>query len=145
MKRIIIIALAISASLSLSAREVPIKQNELPAPARELLSKHFSDISISFATLDSELFSKEYNVVLENGTKIEFDSKGEWKSIDCKNSYVPSALVPDVVYEQLKELFQKDEIQVKEIDKDGRHIEFELPNGVGVKYTLSGKLVEIDD
>ena len=54
----------------------PISVNALPAKAQILLNNHFNGQKVMLATIESGVVSRSYDVVLQNGTKLEFDKKG---------------------------------------------------------------------
>ena len=45
---------------------------------------HFNGQKVMLATIESGVINKSYDVVLQNGTKLEFDKKGNLTEIDCK-------------------------------------------------------------
>ena len=53
----------------------PISVNALPAKVQTLLSQHFNDQKVMLATIESGVISRSYDVVLQNGTKLEFDKR----------------------------------------------------------------------
>lgn len=71
-----IIVATVCACLVSCSNAVPFQS--LPAPARTFISTHYADMPVPFAK--AELC--EYEVVLPNGTEIEFTRKGEWKKIE---------------------------------------------------------------
>ena len=54
----------------------PIQVKELPAKAQTILSQHFKNQKVALATIEVGLLEKNYDVVLNNGTKVEFDKNG---------------------------------------------------------------------
>ena len=63
------------------SNEIPIKMHQLPDAARELVKKYFPNIQMTSAKLERGL-QPSYEVVLADGTTIDFDSKGEWTDIE---------------------------------------------------------------
>ena len=76
----------------------PIKVTELPVNAQTVLSQHFNNQKVMLATVESGIIDKSYDVVLQNGTKIEFDKKGNVTEIDCKQREFDISLTQGVVY-----------------------------------------------
>ena len=72
----------------------PISVNALPAKAQILLNNHFNGQKVMLATIELGVVSRNYDVVLQNGTKLEFDKKGNLTEIDCKRGIVPALLIP---------------------------------------------------
>lgn len=52
---------------------------------------------VILATIESDIVSRSYDVVLQNGTKLEFDKKGNLTEVDCKQETVPDLLIPQAI------------------------------------------------
>lgn len=78
MKKImIVLAMVLSLTLFTSCeKEGPIDVGQLPEVARVYLQKNYPEKTIVFAKKDVELFTTKYEVALDDGMKIEFDSDG---------------------------------------------------------------------
>ena len=87
----------------------------------------------------------EYEVMLSDGTKAEFNKSSEWKMIDCEHSAtaVPAALVPEPIATYAKTNFAGQAIT--KIEKKHRGWEIELGNRLEVKFNKNFKVTEIDD
>lgn len=76
--RILMIAICCMVSCNMVANagnDKPISVNALPAKAQTLLSQHFNGQKVMLATIESGVVSRSYDVVLQNGTKLEFDKR----------------------------------------------------------------------
>lgn len=58
-----------------AGNDKPISVNALPAKAQTLLSQHFNGQKVMLAIIESGVVSRSYDVVLQNGTKLEFDKR----------------------------------------------------------------------
>ena len=95
--RIMMIAIycILSCNILVSAgNDKPISVNTLPIKAQILLTNYFGNQKVALATIESGVVNKSYDVVLQNGTKLEFNKKGELTEIDCKQGVVPVKLIP---------------------------------------------------
>ena len=111
--RILMIAICCMVSCNMVANagnDKPISVNALPAKAQTLLSQHFNGQKVMLATIESGVVSRSYDVVLQNGTKLEFDKKGNLTEIDCKQATVPAKLIPQAIRNYLKENYPAQEI-----------------------------------
>ena len=82
--QILMIAICCMISYNMVANadnDKPISVNALPAKAQTLISNHFSNQKVMLATIESGVINRSYDVVLQNGTKLEFDKKGNLKRI----------------------------------------------------------------
>ena len=106
MIRILMIAICCMLSCNMAANagnDKPIAVNALPIKAQTLLSNHFNNQKVMLATIETGVINKTYDVVLQNGTKLEFDKKGNLTEIDCKQGTVPDQLIPQAIKNYLKE------------------------------------------
>ena len=127
--RILMIAICCMVSCNMVANagnDKPISVNALPAKAQTLLSQHFNGQKVMLATIESGVVSKSYDVVLQNGTKLEFDKKGNLTEVDCKQSIVPDQLIPQAIRNYLKENYPAQ--AVKKIEMNKNEYEVELAN-----------------
>ncbi|MBR4846574.1 MAG: PepSY-like domain-containing protein [Bacteroidaceae bacterium] len=120
----------------------PVQKEQLPTNVKEFLTKHFPNVEVSYAKQDNELFDKDFTVVLTNGDKLEFTSKGEWKEADCEYNRVPEALIPVAIRKYVSEN-QKGNYVV-EIKKERRHYDVKLNNKLELEFSLDGKLLKYD-
>ena len=121
----------------------PIQVNELPAKAQTVLTTHFSGQKVTMATLESEIIDKSYNVVLQNGTKLEFDRKGNLTEVDCKQGTVPAKLIPQAIKSYVQTNYSGQNIKKMEIDKNEHEIE--LSNGLTSPSTNASRLLTSTD
>ena len=91
--RFLMIAICCIVSSAISAHvdnDKPISVAMLPAKAQAVITRHFSHQRVVLAKKESGA-GKSYDVVLRNGTKLEFDKRGNLTEIDCKRGSVPGA------------------------------------------------------
>ena len=143
--RIVMIAICCMMSFNIVANagnDKPINVNELPAKAQTLLSKHFKGQKVMLATIESGVVSRSYDVVLRNGTKLEFDKKGNLTEIDCKQGIVPSQLIPQPIKNYLKVNYRGETVRKIELNK--KEYEVELANGIDLTFNKHFQLIDID-
>lgn len=143
--RILMIAICCMMSFNIVANagnDKPINVNELPTKAQTLLSKHFKGQKVMLATIESGVVSRSYDVVLRNGTKLEFDKKGNLTEIDCKQGIVPRQLIPQPIKNYLKENYRGEAVRKIELNK--KEYEVELANGIDLTFNKHFQLIDID-
>ena len=133
MKQLILICIcflgiqtATAASLNKSVRI-----DQLPEKARVLIDTYFSGIKISYAKKDKELFDSNYEVVFTNGTKIEFDRKGNWTDIESRNG-IPEKIIPAEIMKFIHE--HHPGLKVIKIEYDRSGYEVKLINSIEMKF-----------
>ena len=97
--------------------------NKLPVAAREMINKHFPQAKVEYIKIEKDLFlSTSYDVKMSDGIELEFNSKGEWIEIDCKNKAVPA-----------------------KIERDRKGYELTLENGLEVDFDQFGGFLKLSD
>lgn len=116
---------------------------QLPETANAFLQKMFPGKSIAYIETDAEYGGVKYEVILNDGTEVDFDRNHQWDKVDCKMAPVPASLVPANIANYVKTNYQGSPIT--KIDKEIYGYEIELANGLDLKFNSAGQLVEIDD
>lgn len=125
------------------AQDSSITENELPLPAREFLSKNFSGKKLIRIEKDVDRNTTDYEVLLDDQTKIEFDQNGNWKEVDSpNNSAVPNGFIPEKIKKYLTENYPDQ--QISKIEKDSRKFEVELTNDLDLDFDLNGNFLRTD-
>ncbi len=141
-----ILPIAFLAVTLTSCDDKAITVTELPQSAQAFAKQYYNNATAVSATSEG-MFFKEYELQLDNGTKIEFDSDGEWTKIDCHRAAVPTALVPNNVAQDVENRYPN--ALISEIDKSDSKIKIEviLEQGadLDLEYTESGEFLRIDD
>ena len=143
--RILMIAICCMVSCNMVANagnDKPISVNALPAKAQTLLDNHFNGQKVMLATIESGVVSRSYDVVLQNGTKLEFDKKGNLTEIDCKQGIVPALLIPQAIKNYLEINYAGQSVKKIEIKKN--EYEVELVNGLDLTFNKHFQLIDID-
>lgn len=143
--RILMIAICCMVSCNMVANagnDKPISVNALPAKAQTLLNQHFNGQKVMLATIETGGINKTYDVVLQNGTKLEFDKKGNLTEIDCKQATVPDQLIPQAIKNYLMANYAGQ--SVKKIEMNKNEYEVELANGLDLTFNKHFQLIDID-
>ena len=143
--RILMIAICCMLTCNMAANagnDKPIAINALPIKAQTLLNNHFNGQKVMLATIESGIINKSYDVVLQNGTKLEFDKKGNLTEIDCKQGIVPALLIPQAIKNYLKDNYAGQSVKKIEINKN--EYEVELTNGLDLTFNKHFQLIDID-
>jgi len=144
MKRIIASALLALVLLMTACSDRPVLPAQLPADITSFIQQNFPGQTISFANKDLEITGWQYDVVLADGTQIDFDTDHMWDKIQCPmTNPVPLPLIPPAITAHLRSQFP-DAILLK-IDKERYGYEIELANGLELKFNKQGALMEVDD
>ncbi|MBD5222607.1 MAG: hypothetical protein HDS71_00915 [Bacteroidales bacterium] len=145
MKKILLIFAVLIGVFTASARDKYSHDvATLPVAARTILKNNFK-ADVAHIKIEKSLGSiKEYEVVLNDGSEITFDSKGNWKDVEVRgNASVPSGLVPDAITAFVKKNHKN--CTITGLEKNRTNYEVELSNGVEMKFSTDGKFLRYDD
>ncbi len=122
-------------------RHVP--PEKMPPAAREFMASNFAGQKAVLSKMEREFFCKEYEVILDGGTKIEFDHKGRWIEVDCKYGSVPQGIIPVRITEYLQAQYPGS--IVTEIKRKRSCMEVEIDGRIELTFDKSYNLIGFDD
>ena len=113
--------------------------NDLPAEAQSFIKTHFANVGVLQVTKD---FS-EYEVLLADKSKLEFDRSGNWKDVNCRGGAVPESAIPSRIQGYVKGNFPTD--SVRSIERNTRGYEVKLSSGFELKFDKNCNFKRLDD
>ena len=120
----------------------PINRSQLPEKAQTFLATYFPDAKISLARKEIDMMELTYDVIFTDGSKVEFDRKGNWTEVDCLTHPLPSGIVPDGINKVITTHYP--DVQATKIERDHREIDVKLSNRVELTFNKHQQLVDID-
>lgn len=114
---------------------------QLPAGAQEVMTKCFADKTVLTILKERD----EYEVIFNNGEKIEFNKKGEWTEVSCHTTQVPDILIPDPIKARIKADFANSKIVKIDRSSNGKKYEVKLNNGLEVEFDKKFNIRKVDD
>lgn len=121
----------------------PIAYQKIPAAAKNIISKNFPGKKVALSKMESGIIDKSYDVIFTDGTKIEFDRKGNWTEIDCRAKAVPSALIPRAIAQYASANYRG--ARIVKIERDDKKYDVELSTGIELTFDKRFNLIDIDD
>lgn len=143
MKKYFSVVLIALCSLTACANEQVIPFDQVPEPAKAIVAAHFDASQIAYVTLDKGLLDAEYDVKFNDGRSLEFTKAGELLKVDCKQTEVPAALIPETVRAYVKANFPN--AFITEWSKDDRRWKTELNSGLELEFNSKYEFIRIDD
>ena len=147
MKRIgiILIGLALMTNMACADNDkVTNNINELPQVSRTFLSNYFNGNKVSHIKIDKDLFLIDsYNVILTDGTSVEFNREGEWKEVKSFQQNIPDTLIPAEVKQYVSQNYPSQKIMT--VERGKRKVSVDLANGLELEFDLNGNLIDIDN
>jgi hypothetical protein len=144
MKKLMILMFALTPAAALAGDDRPVSFDRLPAAAQKLIRDHFPDSRVSLATVDREILDTSWDVIFTDGSSIEFDSRGDWKEIECRGeARVPAGVMPAAMVDFMGEQFPG--ARVRDIERDRRGFEVNLDNWRELRFDHHGNFLGYDD
>lgn len=120
----------------------PINREQLPEKAQTFLSTYFPVAKISLVRKEIDVMELNYDVIFADGSKVEFDHKGNWTEVDCLTQPLPANIVPSGIKKVVTTHYP--EAQVTKIERNHREIEVKLSNRVELTFNKHLQLIDID-
>lgn len=147
-KKIILVIISLAAAgtlgyfLSNLVHDKATSPESLPENVLSFITEHFQDEKIAFAKEDRDLLKISYEIVLTDGTKLEFRRNGEWKEINRHRNSIPDGIIPQAAADKVNEQYPDSFITKAEYD-DGE-LELKLDNGFELKFDKNFNLAGLD-
>lgn len=124
--------------------EKPVTLGTLPEGVKDILEEHYAGEQPALAIRKFEGLKTEYELTFIDGTKLEFDAKGQWKEVKSHVRTVPEAFVPPMIREYLDRNFPG--LAVMEISRDRKEFETGLSNRIELTFdSRTFMLTDFDD
>ncbi len=136
-----LIAALLTLSVFVFAQDRIISYSELPQQIQTYVKKHFPNNQVLQSEIDYEGLTKEYEIILSDNIKLEFNRKNKIKSIQAK-SKLPDSVIPSKISEYVKSNYQNNFIVEWELDRT--HQSVELDNKIELEFSLKGDFLRID-
>ena len=132
MKKTIIAAfmLLLGITAAKADNDRPINLNQLPKASQEFLAKYVGS---------------EYEVTYTDRTEVEFNTNGEWTSVERRYEAVPDAIIPEEIRKYVSTMDFAGGQQIRKISRNRFEWEIELTNGIEMEFDLKFNIVGIDD
>ncbi len=119
------------------ADDRPVPAESLPQGAKDFISNTFPNTEIKFVVADKS----DFEVMLADGTEIDFDKRGNWENVKNRNS-VPGSILPAMACDYINASYP--DINIVEIDKDWNGYEVKLMNNLEIWFGKDGKFLRMD-
>lgn len=123
------------------AAAAPTAQS-LPASITAFIKQRFPNASIVGVEPDYDNGGLEYDVYLNDGTKIDFDANNQWDQVESMKG-IPAFFVPKAIANYVRGNYQN--LAITKINKEYHGYEIELANGLDLNFDRSGRFLGMDD
>lgn len=123
---------------SCSDKDEPIPSSQLPEKATAFIAQYFPGTTVASSQKDKD----SYDVVLSDGTDIEFDKNGEWTSVEALTTKaIPSGFYPAAIDQYIDENLSG--VGINSIEKVKRGYEVELITTTEILFGPDGEFIMI--
>lgn len=144
MKRFIsfLFVLLLGVGAASAAPDRVITREQLPATAQQFLQEYFPSAEVTAAHEDGDIVQREYDVMLDDGTHIEFAADGRWLEIESREA-LPRGIVPPSIVTYTAKHYPS--LTIHRIERSRREWEVSLSNGVEIRFNRRFSVISIDD
>lgn len=146
MKKILFVLAAIftfGVSTALADNDKLVNKSDLPAQAQQFINENFAGVNLTYAKLERDFLERSYEVVLVDGTKLEFTLKGQWKEVDCRYGEVPANIVPQQIRDYVTKNYP--DAKILKIERDRTDYELKLSNRYELTFDKNFNIIDIDN
>lgn len=133
---LLIAVLGITVASCSDDKEEPVPASQLPELSKTFVSTYFPSVQIKSVQKEHD----EFEVVLSDGTQIEFYKNGEWINVDAPDGKtIPNGFYPAAIDEYIGLNF--DGAGINEISIVQGGFEVELVNGIDLFFNPQGEFL----
>ena len=120
-----------------------VKSTDLPAKAQALIRTSYADVQVKEVRRadlgDNKFF---YAVELADGSRLDFDTNGDWVTIDSRVKAVPATAVPANISSYVKTNYPSKDIMY--INKNVKGYFVKLTTNIKLSFDANGNFVSND-
>jgi hypothetical protein len=119
-------------------------KSDIPPAVKNYVAINFPSAKIINIERDHEAHGIAYDITLDNGVEIDFNSRNQWESIDCEHASisVPINLLPKSIGEYIQSTYPGE--KVIEVERDAYGYELKLTNRLELIFDKNGEFMRID-
>lgn len=122
---------------------VSCKDDSIPDQAKLFIDQYFPQSYVVLVEVDGDTGEKEYDVWLNDGTKIEFDLQGTWKRVGRNKTGVPKTLIPEPIEAYVRTHYPND--VVTKLSKKDYGYKLELSDDMDLRFNHQFQFIEVVD
>ncbi len=143
MKKMMIVLATVLLSMNACAERTQVGAfADLPKPAQVFVETYFAKADITVILYEREGLHNEYEVRLNDGTKMEFDYQGSLEKVDCQTRPVPAGVVPALIADYVTA--NHPTMFIVEYSIDRRKQTVELNTEMEIEFDKAGNFVRYD-
>ena len=138
MKRLLSITfLVVMISAFTFAEGKVISTEDLPQEARDFITENFSGVNVNFVLQDKD----DSEVMLMDGTVVDFDKKGNWETIKNRDK-LPVSILPSEASAYISKVYPG--TNIIEVEKNWNKYDVKLANNWELRFDKDGNFQKQD-
>ncbi len=144
MKRFLLLGLALTAALALSAQPQQVSLDQLPKNSQAFIEKYLAGEKIDVIHHNHDASQERYTVHFANGNEVTFDGpSGECMQLQMRQGSIPLTMLPGAMSNYLEEHYAGEPVKMVERTTDGYRIQ--LADGKYLHFDKQGALCQKED
>lgn len=139
--RNILTAALLGLAMSVTAQK-KIEVTDLPPASINFIREYFPNTTVEKAKKDAEHGEKGYEVILSDGTEVEFWKDGKWREVDGDKKPIPTAYIDKPILDYVAKNYPNEKIT--HIDYGHKDVDVDLTNNIDLEFTKEGKFIKKD-
>lgn len=123
-------------------KEEVVKAEDLPQTAKEFISNNFANETVTSVVKEESGKNVSYDVVLNNGTTLEFNKAGEPTDIESQTK-LPDSVIPAGIQNYVRTNYATEVITAWELE--GTNQDIELSNQLELRFDKDHNFVSLQD
>lgn len=119
-------------------KKIPV--SELPTGATEFIKLYFPNATIDKAKKDAEHGEKGYEVILSDGTEVEFWKDGKWREVEGKKDPIPTGFIDRKIVDYVAANYPNNKIT--HIDYGHKDVDVDLTDNIDLEFTKEGIFIK---
>lgn len=144
MRKLLILAIGLLTLTmpSMADNDKKISFEQLPQKSQDFIKTNFKNWDIAQVMMETDMLTKNYDVIFTNGNMIEFGKNGEWTELQFKNTEVPAKMVPKAIASYVDKNYKMKKIV--SIERDTNDYEIKLNDGLEITFNKKFEVIDID-
>ena len=139
MKKLFVALISFFTLCSFVSCDRVVTPDKLPAQAKQFITNHFNGIDILSVRKDGS----QYEVVLFDGTELDFTRGGKWTKVDCGMNPLPDGILPANTVQYLTAKFPMN--FATKVKYEHKRYEVGLNNDLDLLFNKNGNFMGADD
>jgi len=139
MKKLFVILLSVISLTAFVSCDRMVSVEKLPNQAKQFIAANFNGVEVLSVQKDGF----KYDVILFDGTELEFKSNGKWTEVNCGMNPLPAGVLPANIAKYLSAKFPMN--FATHIKYDHKRYEVELDNDLDLIFDKNGAYMGADD